>query len=84
MGLESIWGESGSRFTGKKKEGFQAKGTGCSCCATHLYEEEDVKREAINSLEEIMVAARYFKWDHDMMDNLVRQARKLAKERFSK
>lgn len=63
MGLASIWDDQGNYLKSKPRStGFRARSTGCSCCSSELETEDEVKREAINSLAEILVAKEFFRW----------------------
>jgi hypothetical protein len=78
MGLDSIWGEDGNYLTQKSK-GFSARCTGCGCCSHELESEKDVKEEAINSLEQVIRASKYFKWN---IAELVKEAGKIEAKRI--
>lgn len=80
MGLHSIWNQDGD-FLKKNSKGFSARSTGCSCCSTQLETEEEVKKEAVESLMYIMKACVYFDWD---LGELAKLAAKQDKEMRSK
>jgi hypothetical protein len=65
LGLDEIWSKESNWLTEKSKvkDGFKARSTGCGCCSTELETEEEVKKEAIDSLSMIIRAQRFFKWN---------------------
>jgi hypothetical protein len=78
MGLESLWNEEGEYLT-KRSEKFRTRSTGCSCCSVQLDTEAEVRKEAIDSLSNVLLAQKYFNWD---LDKLIREAKK--DEKFKK
>ena len=72
MVLNSIYDENGNYLTNKSK-GFHARSCGCSCCSTDLHSEQDVKKEAIESLKVVLTASKFFKWD---VQKLINRAKK--------
>lgn len=79
MGLDSIWNDEGEYLNLKpRSKGFRARSTGCSCCSIELDTEAEVKREAIDSLMNVLLATQYFKWN---FAELIKVARKLDKDR---
>lgn len=80
MGLDSIWDEEGNYLTMKSK-GFRARSTGCSCCSTQLETEEEIRKEAENSLIQIIISARFFKWD---WENFFKKAKTKAYKEMRK
>lgn len=79
MGLDSIWDEEGNYLT-KESKGFRARSTGCSCCSCELETEEKVRKEAVDSLSFILIAADFFKWD---MSEIITEARNEVKPNSS-
>jgi len=79
MGLDSIWDAEGEYLT-KKSKGFKASSTGCDCCSVKLTTEEEVRKEAIDSLHYILRATDFFKWN---IQDLLKDARKEVKLRSS-
>lgn len=78
MGLDSIWNYEGNYLT-SRKEKFDARSTGCSCCSVTLDTEKEVRKEAIESLVEILLAAKYFGWSLKGMITEASQDEKLKK-----
>ena len=55
----------------KKQEyptcGFTSRSDGCSCCSADCQTEDEVKKEAIESLKVVKKAAAHFNWNVEEM-----------------
>lgn len=80
MVLDSIWDED-CNYLKRRSKGFKARSSGCSCCSIDLSNEEEVRKEVIKSLVEVILARDYFRWD---FTKLVKEARKDKKIRIFK
>jgi len=80
MGLDSIWDGDGE-YLSKSSKSFRARSTGCDCCSVELDTPEEVRKEALDSLEYIVVACEFFGWD---IDRLINKARREYKKRRAK
>lgn len=76
MGLEHIWDDEGN-YLKKNSKGFRTRSTGCSCCSYDLTTKEEVEKEAIDSLMNVLIASDYFKFN---FVNLISEARRKAKK----
>ena len=62
MGIDNFWAEW-ENYRDLKRKGFSSRTTGCSCCSNELTDRKEIRKEAINSLYEVIKACEYFKWD---------------------
>jgi hypothetical protein len=79
MGLNSFWSDKDNNT--KTDVGFSSRSTGCDCCSNQLDTKEEVRKEVVDSLIEILAAKEYFKFG---FVGLIRDAKEGLKERRKK
>ena len=62
MSLDSIWDDEGN-YLNKKSKHWKARTTGCSCCSADIDSDEELKKNALDSLIEVIIAQEVLKQD---------------------
>lgn len=60
MGLDSFWSDKDSNT--ETELGFYSRSMGCDCCSNRLETKEDVRKEVVDSLVQVLAAKEFFKF----------------------